>query len=71
MTSTESFGVKKQFTAPSRYGRLVLREDVTLVAWADSEVFCILALGTVENGVTLTPDRTLPEARLVEWSRPR
>jgi hypothetical protein len=34
-----------------------------------SETFCILSRVTVENGVTLTPDWTLPETRLFEWSR--
>jgi hypothetical protein len=34
-----------------------------------SEAFCILSRVTVENGVTLTPDWTLPETRLFEWSR--
>jgi hypothetical protein len=37
--------------------------------FADSEAFCILTRVTVENGVTLTPDWTLPETRLFEWSR--
>jgi hypothetical protein len=36
-----------------------------------SEAFCILIRVTVENGVTLTPDWTLPETRLFEWSRPQ
>ncbi len=36
-----------------------------------SETFCILSRVTVENGVTLTPDWTLPETRLFEWSRPQ
>lgn len=41
-------------------------------AWfADSEAFCILTRVSVENGVTLTPDWTLPHTRLFEWSRPR
>lgn len=35
-----------------------------------SEAFCILSRVTVENGVALTPDWTLPETRLFEWSRP-
>jgi transcriptional regulator with XRE-family HTH domain len=39
--------------------------------FADSEAFCILTRVTVENSVTLTPDWTLPETRLFEWSRPR
>lgn len=38
---------------------------------ANSEAFCILIRVTVENGVTLTPDWTLPETRLFEWCRPR
>jgi hypothetical protein len=37
--------------------------------FADSEAFCILTRVTVENGVALTPDWTLPETRLFEWSR--
>jgi hypothetical protein len=36
-----------------------------------SETFCILSRVTVENGVTLTPDWTLPETRLFEWPRSR
>jgi hypothetical protein len=39
--------------------------------FADSEAFCILTRVTVENGVTLTPDWTLRETRLFEWSRSR
>ena len=39
--------------------------------FANSEAFCILTRVTVENGVTLTPDWTLPETRLFEWSRPQ
>jgi hypothetical protein len=35
----------------------------------DSEAFCILSRITVENGNALTPDWTLPETRLFEWSR--
>jgi hypothetical protein len=38
---------------------------------ASSEAFCILTRVTVENTVTLTPDWTLPETRLFEWSRPQ
>jgi hypothetical protein len=34
-----------------------------------SEAFCILTRVTVENNVTLTPDWTLPEMRLFEWSQ--
>ncbi len=37
--------------------------------FADSEAFCILARVTVEAGMALTPDWTLPETRLFEWSR--
>jgi hypothetical protein len=37
--------------------------------FAGSETFCLLTRVTVENGVTLTPDWTLPETRLFEWSR--
>jgi Helix-turn-helix domain len=37
----------------------------------DSEGFCILTRVTVENGVTLTPDWTLPETRLFEWPGPQ
>jgi hypothetical protein len=37
--------------------------------FASSEAFCILTRVTVENAVTLTPDWTLPETRLFEWSR--
>jgi hypothetical protein len=39
--------------------------------FASSEAFCILTRVTVENTLTLTPDWTLPETRLFEWSRPR
>lgn len=35
----------------------------------DAEAFCILTRVTVENTVTLTPDWTLPETRLFEWSK--
>jgi hypothetical protein len=37
--------------------------------FASSEAFCILTRVIVENTVTLTPDWTLPETRLFEWSR--
>jgi hypothetical protein len=37
--------------------------------FADSEAFCILTRVPVENGRTLTPDWTLPETVLFEWSR--
>jgi hypothetical protein len=36
--------------------------------FGDSDTFCILTRVTVENGVPLTPDWTLPEDRLFEWS---
>lgn len=38
---------------------------------AVSEAFCILVRVPVEKGVTLTPDWTVPETRLFEWSRPK
>ncbi len=37
--------------------------------YATSEAFCLLTRVTVENTLTLTPDWTLPETRLFEWSR--
>jgi hypothetical protein len=37
--------------------------------FGDSEAFCILSRVTVRNGKALTPDWTLPETRLFEWSR--
>jgi hypothetical protein len=37
--------------------------------FAGSEAFCLLMRVTVENTLTLTPDWTLPETRLFEWSR--
>jgi hypothetical protein len=37
--------------------------------FADSEAFCILTRVTVERGVTLTPDWTLPDTVLFKWSR--
>lgn len=37
--------------------------------FGDSEAFCILTRVVVENGQTLTPDWTLPETVLFEWSR--
>jgi hypothetical protein len=37
--------------------------------FGDSDAFCILSRVTVENGIALTPDWTLPETRLFEWSR--
>jgi hypothetical protein len=36
--------------------------------FGDREAFCILSRVTVENGTALTPDWTLPETRLFEWS---
>ena len=39
-------------------------------AFGDSDAFCILSRVTVENGMALTPDWTVPETRLFEWSRP-
>jgi hypothetical protein len=41
------------------------------VTYGDSDAFCILSRVTMENGKALTPDWTLPETRLFEWSRPR
>ena len=41
------------------------------VTFGDSDAFCILSRVTMENGKALTPDWTLPETRLFEWSRPR
>jgi hypothetical protein len=38
---------------------------------ATSEAFCILTRVAVANGVTLTPDWTVPETVLFEWSRPQ
>ena len=38
-------------------------------AYGDSDAFCILSRVTMENGNALTPDWTLPETRLFEWSR--
>jgi hypothetical protein len=37
--------------------------------FAGAEAFCLLIRVTVENTLTLTPDWTLPETRLFEWSR--
>jgi hypothetical protein len=39
--------------------------------YGDSDAFCILSRVTMENGKALTPDWTLPETRLFEWSRPQ
>jgi hypothetical protein len=36
--------------------------------FGDSDAFCILTRVTVVNGRALTPDWTLPETRLFEWS---
>ena len=36
--------------------------------FGDGVPFCILSRVTVENGTVLTPDWTLPETRLFEWS---
>lgn len=38
-------------------------------SFGDSDAFCILSRVTVENGKALTPDWTLPQTRLFEWSR--
>jgi hypothetical protein len=35
-----------------------------------SEAYCLLTRVTVVNDATMTPDWTLPETRLFEWSRP-
>jgi hypothetical protein len=40
-------------------------------AYGDSDAFCILSRVTMENGKALTPDWTLPETRLFEWSSSR
>ena len=47
--------------------------NVDISAWGlrNSEAFCILSRVTMENSKALTPDWTLPETRLFEWSRPR
>jgi hypothetical protein len=39
--------------------------------FGDSDAFCILSRVTMENGNALTPDWTLPETRLFEWSSSR
>jgi hypothetical protein len=39
--------------------------------FGDSDAFCILSRVTIENGNALTPDWTLPETRLFEWSSSR
>ena len=41
------------------------------MSFGDSDAFCILSRVTMENGKALTPDWTLPETRLFEWSRSR
>jgi hypothetical protein len=41
------------------------------VTFGDSDAFCILSRVTMENGKALTPDWTLPETRLFEWSSSR
>jgi len=38
--------------------------------FGDSDAFCILSRVIVKNGKVLTPDWTLPDTRLFEWSRP-
>jgi hypothetical protein len=38
--------------------------------FGDRDAFCILSRVTVENGKAVTPDWTLPETRLFEWSGP-
>jgi hypothetical protein len=43
--------------------------DFIRAQYATSEAFCLLIRVTVENTLTLTPDWTLPETRLFEWSR--
>jgi hypothetical protein len=39
--------------------------------FGDSDAFCILSRVTIENGNALTPDWTLPDTRLFEWSSSR
>ena len=39
--------------------------------YGDSDAFCILSRVTMENGKALTPDWTLPDTRLFEWSSSR
>jgi hypothetical protein len=39
--------------------------------FASSEAFCLLTRVPVANGVTLTPDWTVPGTVLFEWSRPQ
>ena len=38
--------------------------------FGESDAYCILSRVKVRPGATLTPDWTLPEMRLFEWSRP-
>jgi hypothetical protein len=38
--------------------------------FGSSEAFCILTRVPVEGAETLTPDWTVPETVLFEWSRP-
>jgi hypothetical protein len=38
-------------------------------AFAVGDAFCILSRVTVQNGKALTPDWTVPDTRLFEWSR--
>ena len=38
--------------------------------FADSGTYCFLTRVTVEAGTALTPDWTVPDTRLFEWSRP-
>jgi hypothetical protein len=38
-------------------------------SFGDSDTFCILSRVTVENGEALTPDWTVPDTVLFEWSR--
>jgi hypothetical protein len=61
------FGVVRALTDDRFRDR---NRDYIQARFASSEAFCILTRVTVENTVTLTPDWTLPETRLFEWSRP-
>jgi len=45
--------------------------DYIQARFAGSEAFCLLTRVKVANGVTLTPDWTLPETRLFEWPEAR
>jgi hypothetical protein len=62
-----SFGAVRALTDERFRDR---NRDYIQARFASSEAFCILTRVTVENTVTLTPDWTLPETRLFEWSRP-